>query len=145
MTPEDRGEHKEYELSFLLKSDEAASEVLRVLGRAGAEIFLEGPREAIPLAYPVRKETNAVFGYVHFRAFPDAIRAVTQELRLLPPVLRFLVITPPFVKLRSRWEQAPRPKPIGTEPELPPEPARQPSSLPLSNEALEKKIEEILQ
>ncbi len=134
-------EKKDYEISFLLKSEERVDEILKALKHIGGEITLEGPIEKIVLAYKIKKETSASFGHFHFRALPADIKTLTQELKNNPEVLRTLVVTPPFVKSK-RTTMRPLPKAAAPAPEYKAPIAVAPA--PLSNEALEKKIEEIL-
>ncbi len=127
---------KDYELSFLLLSAEAAAGVLELLGKHGAAPYEQGPVKPIRLMYLIRKQTSAFFGFCFFTAEPEKIAKIKEELAFLPGVLRFLIITPP-VKSVSRERKAPP-----AEAEIkPPEPAATPV---LTNEALEEKLEEIL-
>lgn len=135
---------KDYEIGFIAREKKGAENVLSILKTNGAEILLEGPVERIPLAYAIKKELFAEFGFIHFRVVPASIRPIREALTLDPLVLRSLIITPPFQKARPRFESR---KPALTA--RPPEPEtrreHEVAPLPLSNEALEKKIEEILQ
>ncbi len=135
---------KDYEIGFLAKDDKGAEGVLATLKKLGAEILLEGPVEKIALAYKVKHETTAWFGYIHFRVLPETAAEVRKELSANPLVLRFLIVTPPFEKPKPRWDGG---KSRGTKAAVQPtapEHAKTSSGLPLSNEALEKQIEEIL-
>jgi ribosomal protein S6 len=134
---------KDYEISFLTKEESSPDEVRKLLLRSGAEILLEGPVEKIALAYKIEKESSAYFGFFHFSFAPGAMPELQHELTTSPFVLRFLVITPPFVKAKPRPMGKPM-KAKAPEAAVPTEKKAVPS-LPLSNEALEKKIEEILQ
>lgn len=128
---------KEYELSYLAKTEEAAKEIGEILKSQGAEITGDTPGVKINLAYKIKKEDSAYFGYFHFSAVPGSVKQIEDALKIKSDVLRVLLITPPFVKNKARTV-APRQrisKPII--------PVEKPSA-PLSNEALEKKIEEIL-
>jgi ribosomal protein S6 len=140
MTDTDIKETKDYEVAFLAKDERGKEAVQGALRRAGGEVLLEGPSERIPLAYPVRHEAAAYFGYVHVRLVPSALAALNHELTVTPDVLRHLIVTPPFSKMRQRT--APRLRPQAAAPAL--APRRAPESLPLSNEELSRKIEEIL-
>ena len=140
-------EPKLYEISFLVKDEKGGEEVLKLLKRSRAEIALEGQFERIQLAYPVLKETAAYFGYFHFNAEPSVAAAIQKEMQMHPAILRFLLIAPPYIKPNPR---EPRPmRDASPMPEAPIEKIerveRKREGLPLSNEALEKKIEEILQ
>jgi len=138
---------KDYEIGFLAKDEKGTEVVLSTLKQRGAEILLEGPVERITLAYPIEHETSAFFGYMHFRVAPAALADIRGDLAHQPSVLRSLIITPPFMKQKPRWDGG-KSRPIAaklptttTASQSAPEPK---ASLPLSNEALEKQIEEIL-
>lgn len=133
----DSEDKKEYEISFLLKHEGDAQEVLKLLKQHGAEITFEGPLKHLQLTYKIKHHTEASFGYLHFKLAPGHLAELNHDLGTKPAIIRFLIITPPF--MRARVSQPKR--------EAPPiQPSTQPkSALPLSNEALEKKIEEILQ
>src|SRR3989344_3364610 len=131
---------KDYEISFLVKEEKDAEGVAHLLGKTGGEVTLRGPVEKITLSYPIKKEMSAYFGFFHF-SFPAARMAeFRKNLQTEQAVLRFLIVSPPFVKAAprgiSRQRMAPPPAPVARQPIVP---------APLSNEALERKIEEILQ
>jgi ribosomal protein S6 len=131
---------KEYEISFLVRQEEQGQEVAKVLNRYGAQISHEGQVTKMRLAYPIKKETNACFGYYWFFAAPEAVAQIDNDLRLSKEVLRFMVVSSPVKKsaserrdVRETPKSAPQaPAPVAQEREL-------------TNEDLEKKLEEILQ
>lgn len=131
---------KEYEISFLVRQEEQSQEVAKVLNRHGAQISHEGQVTKMRLAYPIKKETNACFGYYWFFAAPEAVVQIDNDLRLSKEVLRFMVVASPVKKsaserrdVRETPKSAPQaPAPVAQEREL-------------TNEDLEKKLEEILQ
>ncbi len=131
-------EIKEYEIAFLARDEKEIGGILGIIARFGAETVFHGPVEKISLAYPIKKETSANFGYLHFTLDSQKIASLARELRMNPTIIRFLIVSPPFVKIKAKIIQnikrAPQP---AVERKIEP--------LPLSNEALEKKIEEILQ
>lgn len=133
----DEGTKKQYEISYLAKTEEAAKNVAEVLKSQGAEITNDFPAQKINLSYKIEGETAALFGYIHFSAAPPDIKSIEDAFRLNNDILRVLIITPPFEKNKPRMA-APRPRTVKPVPE-----AVKPSE-PLSNAALEKKIEEIL-
>ena len=133
---------KDYEISFLAREEAGAHEVLRTVSRLGGEVIFEGPLERIALAYKIEKEISAYFGYFHFRFSPDGMKSLRHELETSKSVLRFLIIHPPLTKTKPRLVPRVRQQPSSAP--APVEAKRMPS-LPLSNEALERKIEEILQ
>lgn len=136
----DQIEKKEYEISFLAKDEMGPQEVVKLIKRFEGEITSEGSVEKIALAYPIKHEKAAYFGWLHMAMEPANITPLEHELEVHPGVLRTLIITPPFVKAKPRQSMKPGAKPS-------PEPKtdkKKTATLPLTNEALEKKIEEIL-
>lgn len=130
---------KSYEIAFLVKNEEDAQRVLAALKTAGAEIALEGPISKINLAYPIKKENSLYFGYVHFLLEAEKVKQLEDSIRINPSIVRFLLITPPFVKNKTRSFAPPRRRPFFS-----PQPAER-KTPSLSNEALEKQLKEILQ
>ncbi|MDP3947484.1 MAG: 30S ribosomal protein S6 [bacterium] len=183
---EEEQNKKEYELTFLLRvasdsvSAEAASEVLSALKKHDVLITSQGTLTRQRLAYPIKKETQAVMGSLTFRLAAQAVPALNHDLRFNPHVLRFLMITPPIKKpqggmlytsasLRERRvSRAGMPAPASASagasgspspfitngegrlrPAVPKKAASVSAGAPaappaLSNEALEKRLEEIL-
>ncbi len=135
-------EKKQYEMSFLVKEEDGAKTVLKFIKELGGDIELEGPVMKIALSYPIKKQTSGFFGYFHFAFSPAEVKHLEHEMETSVEILRHLIITPPFKKMEPRPRpevshvssarvQAPR-APEGVKPEA------------LTNEDLEKKIEEIL-
>ncbi len=134
---------KKYELSFLSKEEGGKEVLLQWINRFGGEVVLEGPVENIVLSYPIEKQTSANFGFVHFNMAPDQAAELSKELKTAGIFLRFLVITPPSVKTNKPRASSSKSGPAEALPVVSAE--RKPVSDTLSNEDLEKKIEEILQ
>ena len=125
---------KDYELSFLLKEASHQAAVLNILKKYQIVPAYESPPIQIRLAYPIKKQTSAFFGFCYFRAETEALLKIKEELDLDGEILRFLIIASP-AKPAVREKVVPRPPDTKS-----PEPA-----IPtLSNEALEEKLEEIL-
>ncbi len=136
-------EKKNYELSFLLKNSEGADAVLSVLSQYGAEVFHKGNLTETRLAYPIRKQSQALFGFVHFRALPDTVEKITQSLKLNPVVLRTLLVTPPLLKEDRPARQISKTGKSESGVLESPEKIVVKGNV-LTNEALEEKLEEIL-
>ena len=150
MTNEDK-DKKEYELALLLKSEDNLAGVLTLVGQHNAEGVSEPRAKRLQLSYEIKKHTEAVFVYFTFKAFGDDIKALEHDLNTHADVLRFMVIASPAPAERNatsamppREERRSRAAPSYSAPVTPEVPRPAPSK-PLSNEALEKKIEEILQ
>ncbi len=152
MTNEEK-DKKEYELALLLKSEDNLAGILALVGQHNADGVSEPRAKRLQLAYEIKKHTEAVFIYFTFKMFGDDMKNLEHELNSNADVLRFMVIAspapaernagsamPPREERRSR-SAAPYTPPAAAPSETP----RPAPSKPLSNEALEKKIEEILQ
>jgi ribosomal protein S6 len=151
MTNEDK-DKKEYELALLIKSEENLAGVLTLVGQHNAEGVTETRAKRLQLAYEIKGVNEAVFVYFTFKMFGDDIKALEHDLNTHADVLRFMVIASPAPAERNassamppREERRSRSSAPYSAPAAPVEPARPTPSKPLSNEALEKKIEEILQ
>lgn len=129
---------KEYELAFLVNEETDAPGIVAALKAAGAEVHLEGPVRKTALAYEIKKQASAYFGFVQFAMDPAAAKALEGSLSLRPEVLRSMLITPPSAKEKPYPQTAAPQRPSA-------KPYEPKAATPvLSNEALEKKIEEIL-
>lgn len=127
---------KDYEISFLVRTEEAVLELEKMLSAEKAEIFKRSEPKRITLAYPIKKENSAVFAFCHFRLAPESVQSFRERLNLNQQILRFLiVIPPPKIERDSRWQEQASPAAPVVEVKLP---------QVLSNEALEKTLEEIL-
>ncbi|OGY59066.1 MAG: hypothetical protein A3E61_01480 [Candidatus Colwellbacteria bacterium RIFCSPHIGHO2_12_FULL_43_12] len=123
---------KAYEISYLLKTEDEVSFVVKLLSDLGAEIVNETTPAEIRLAYPIKKETRAYFGYLHFNLDPELIEKLKEPLQLNTKILRFLIVTPPFIKTQVRREFGEVRSPLPEQPRA-----------ELSNDALEEKLQEI--
>jgi ribosomal protein S6 len=152
MTNEEK-DKKEYELALLLNSEDDLAGVITLVGTHNAEDLSEPRAKRLQLAYEIKKHTEAVFAYFTFKMFGDDMKALEHELNAHADVLRFMVIASPAPAERTatsamppREERRPRSNSYNPAPTAPSEtPKPMAPSKPLSNEALEKKIEEILQ
>lgn len=148
-------ELKEYEISYVLATEDAASEIEKEFAALGCQVVQKGPLAAVKLAYPVKKHASGFFGYTRFSAMPEDIKKLHDALALKPGVLRFLIVTPP-VKQMAREARQPRERDAQQKPAssvaaketsstaVSAQPATSHASEALSNELLEKKLEEIL-
>lgn len=146
---------KKYEISFLSVQEAGGDEINRLLEGNGAIISVSSAVNRIKLAYPIEKEAFAYFGYVIFSADPENIKKIKEGIKFMKGILRTMVIVNPIVALRSEApsEGAVQPEAlIETEKGEVSSSASEEVSRPkktrpvsdLSNEELEKKLEEIL-
>lgn len=143
---------KGYELSLLLREEGSVKGVLKLLSQHGMEIKEEGQLRKIQFAYPVEHVEQGYFGFLKILSLPSEVKALEKDLRTENGVLRSMIVTLPTGK-KAMAEASPR-QPFSRRPDRPAGPAPRRSSAPsteapvhktLSNEAIEKKIEEILQ
>jgi|GEM_PF-822604 ribosomal protein S6 len=151
MTNEEK-DKKEYELALLLHSEDNLAGVLKLVAQHNGEGATEPRAKRLQLAYEIKKHTEAVFVYFTFKMFGDDMKNLEHDLNSHADVLRFMVIASPAPAERTatsamppREERRPRSSTPYSAPAALAEVTRPAASKPLSNEALEKKIEEILQ
>lgn len=138
-------EQKKYEIGFLAKSDADREQLIKILENHGASIIDSGNFSRLRLAYPIKKENSAHFGYLHFSSTAEAIKKIGSDLKLNAGILRFLILTPPIIKSIKYSVEKPK-KTIAPETERKEEiklGEAKPIS-PLTNKDLEEKLEEIL-
>lgn len=144
LNEEDSGEKKQYEIAFVLKTEDAYV-IKQALNNRGFSILNESPVNKIRLAYPIKKELQAYWGYYSFSGAPVEIKELSADLKLKPEILRFLIVSLPK-KLAVRRERRVSARFSSVKPDEKTEKHEKPAYEPkiLSNEALEKKLEEIL-
>ncbi|OGY65100.1 MAG: hypothetical protein A3A04_01660 [Candidatus Harrisonbacteria bacterium RIFCSPLOWO2_01_FULL_40_28] len=136
-------ELREYELAVLLKGENALESLILILRKHGIVPDSQSPFERIRLAYPIKKENEAEFGFLCFKSLPDKIQLIDKELRLVSYALRFLLIAREKVVSHniSKHEEV---SSAPTSPQITPESQAAPAKNMLSNEELKARLEEIL-
>ena len=128
-----------YEISTVTVSEEAAS-VKALLAKHNAQVLNERPVMKVQLAYKINKQGFGFMGTVDFLADTASVVALKQDLELDKDVIRAIVVKKKESKKREgRSEKEEAKGPTG------PQKLRNILGSMLTNEALEKKIEEILQ
>ncbi len=139
-------ESKKYEIGFLVRLEEDRVALARILKDRGFSIVDDGEVSRIKLAYPIKKENFSFFGYLYFFGDPENVGELNKELKTSPKILRHLIISQP-VMIRKVENKTVSEKVYTREvPAVPAISARKttPKTEVLSNEELEKKLEEIL-
>lgn len=140
-------ETREYDCSLFATSNEGIDHVKRVIVDAGITIVQEIEPKEIRLAYPIAKHTAALFTVLRIAALPDRIAVIRKELDIIPGVLRAMIthaissqasgvgfgVPAGTRKPSSRSSDAEQSRPVKK---------RVPEAV--TNEELEKKLEEIL-
>lgn len=146
---------KNYELAYLLSPSLAEEDVLSHAGKIselieeqnGAIRRVEPPKKR-RLAYAVKKEHSAYFGWTTFTALPGVIAAIEKKVKDVPHLLRHMIVEEEIETrrpiLRTFTPGTGRTAPgVGQQgPEVPRE--KEEAGEKLDFEALDKKLEEIL-
>jgi ribosomal protein S6 len=150
---------KNYEVSYLLSPTLAEAEVLGYTGKLSSLIEelggtirrAEQPRK-LKLAYEIKKQENAYFGWTTFRLQPQRIAEFEKRFKGHTETLRFLILEEeiekrkPFIRSVGVRTAVGSPAKISSHEVR--EPIRQTGQAPeekrLDLEALDKKLEEIL-
>lgn len=137
---------KKYEVGFLGRTENAKDEIIKLLESYKAKIVDNGKMSMLKLAYPIKKEKSAFFGYLHFAAYPNIIKKFEDSLKLSQQILRFIMIASPINSRPFIESRAPKVRiPSSEIPAIKRVEVKKPKvQVALSNEALEKKLEEIL-
>lgn len=140
-------EKKDYELAFLVKDEGATGDLKGIVRQHEVEIQSESLLKKINLAYKIDGVHEAYFGFLRLQALPAAMQSLARDLKTSQAFVRFLVVSlPKGNKVMSSSLGRPQRPPLRRAPLAKEIPQSKPlSSEPISNEALEKKIEEILQ
>jgi ribosomal protein S6 len=130
---------KEYELSFFIKEEADLEKIKAFLTNRGFEITYISELEKRQTAYPIKKETSAYFGFCHFLAYADEVASLNKDLRIENYCLRFLIVSNPVKKTEGKQSRKPSNLAEKKTSKIEQKPADA-----ITNEELEKKLEEIL-
>lgn len=132
---------KIYEINFLL--DQENDSVLKgIFSKHGLRILSEKPLQKIRLAYQVKKKNDAFLGSLQFALTPLNLEAMESDLRLQKDLLRYMISNVIIRDVKGGM----RSQNFSKEKFYPKEgkDVKKTYKPALTNEALEKKIEEIL-
>lgn len=133
------GENKTYEIAFLISSEEDLPVLMKYLSSYQAEILGEGPITRIRLAYTIKKHDEAYFSFLQFKLPPESVIKLADALKLDPKIIRFIIVS--VIPKKKRIGE---PRRVESRPRLEEKPVEEAPEVEISNEALEKKLEEIL-
>jgi len=140
-------EVKTYEIGYLLTDATAQEGLIKLLVQHGGEVSHQGELKEIKLAYPIQKRQTAHFGFAQFKMAPEGVAKYKAALKLQKDVLRTMILSfvPKVAKpTRSQFIKERPVSTVDTKPVEKLETAKPLATATLSNEALEKKLEEIL-
>jgi ribosomal protein S6 len=158
---------KEYELAVLVATEDDLAPVVALVKSHNGEMASEPRSKKIALAYEIKKHKEGIFAYCNFKASGEDVKNIERDLNRSAKVIRSLVVIalPPDTESRTSPDAMPgsasamaggvsrRPRTTrssssvsSTGSSLASAGESKPSSpsQPLSNEALEKKIAEVL-
>jgi len=134
---------KEYEIGVLVKREDDIPEVRRIVEQHGGVFATDFQTKKIALAYPVKRETEAFFTFARFKAESAMAKQLEEDLMAANVVLRSLIMVCPKISrrdmvgaMKKRTQENRQPTPVS--------PSAASAVHTLSNEALTKKIEEML-
>lgn len=147
---EEAKDKKLYELALLLKSENDLAGAITLLRQHDGELVSEPRAKKLALAYVIKGNTEAVFASCTFRASGTDAKELERDLSTRPEVIRSMMLVSPPPAERQPMASPSFPMQKRGRPSMvrvsPSEGQSRPAvSRPLSNEALEKKIEEISQ
>lgn len=134
---------KEYEIGVLVRKEEDIPEVRRAVEQHGGKFAADFQAKKIALAYRVKHEKEAVFAFSRFKAEPAEAKQLEHDLQTANIVLRSL-ITASFKISRRDVVGTLKKRTQANRQSAPVLQSTAPSAHTLSNEALTKKIEEML-
>lgn len=136
---------KEYEMGVLVRKEEDLATVRAAIEQHRGIFSAEFQTKKIALAYPIEKETDGFFAFCRFSAEPADVKQLERDLLNEPMVLRSLIVVPFKMSHREAIGLSKKHGKSQGHSAPPAAPSPAPFVQTLSNEALEKKIEEMLQ
>lgn len=137
---------KEYELALLLKSEAELPGVMTLVSQHHGEMTSEARAKNLAFAYEINKVKEGVFAYCTFKMQSADAKELELALTSRQDVLRSMIIASPPASEKMAYPMPSRERRGKPMRATTPAPEMKPlAPRPLSNEALEKKIEEILQ
>jgi len=140
----------------MLNSEEAINDVVSVLNKAGVEIEKQEAPRKVNLAYEIKKHNEAYFAVILFSASPDQLPVIEETFKFSNFILRYILIKPIVIKktkISTKEKTSPDDSTINNNIETKQEILEQTKTPShsvsgqreaLTNEDLEKKLEEIL-
>lgn len=144
-------DQKNYELAYILTSSIPEGEVSAVVAKLATIIqeqngVIRRQEEARKrqLAYPVKKERVAYFGWITFSMVPELITELKKKLAGEAQILRQLLVEEDMTQFNLPPRRMYTPRPLASAVKSPETPTEETPEEKLDLEALDKKLEEIL-
>lgn len=139
-----------YELCYLIISPDTEAEIAGLLSSCQSDILHQGQVSEIRLAYPIKKQQSAFFGFARFSTLPANAVPIKTSLAQNQRILRSMLIKLSPKQLRNQVqatvnnERGTVNSEQGKVFQSKPSESKEPRSAVLTNQALEEKLEEIL-
>lgn len=131
-----------YEISFIINNEDSSA-VKKTLSKRGAEVMSESEINKIRLSFPIKKQSYGFLGSMSFQAEPELLVLISADLKLEENVLRFMISKAKEGRATKETRVADA-KTRETRKETSKDETKKVTEPVLTNEELEKKIEEIL-
>lgn len=128
----------------MVRKEEDIPEVKRVVEQRGGEFASDFQAKRIALAYPIEHEKDAVFAFARFKTGTAEAKQLERDLGTTSAVLRSLITVPFKISKRDAVGAGKRRMQAASRQPAPAPQSSVSSVHVLSNEALTKKIEEML-
>ena len=139
-------EIKNYEIGFLVREELHREDVIKILKNHHFSVIQDGRTLKTKLSYLIKKESFVFFIYLYFSGDPKNIKELDKELKMNSKILRFLIIASSILPIEKEAIVRPEREELPERQEPAPRYVKREikKTESLSNEALEKKLEEIL-
>jgi len=132
-----------YELGYILRLDSDKSSIKEVLEKIGAKVLAHADLKTISLAYPIKKQEKAEFGFCHFETEVENPKLeIENVLKFKDEVLRSILVKLPEEKEKKAPRKSAKPEKNKETSKDDKEPIQSLESI--SNETLEEKLEELV-
>ncbi|MEK7184458.1 MAG: 30S ribosomal protein S6 [Patescibacteria group bacterium] len=95
---------RDYELTTITK-EETVPAIEQAITRAGGTVNAQRSLGRRSFAYPIKKETAGFYTAYQLLLNPTALVQLDKELRLMPDILRHLLVSLPIEKLTTSLEE----------------------------------------
>jgi len=134
-----------YEFTFV-SLVEMSPKIRQIIEKNNGNVVFEKELQKVRLAYPIKKQQYGFLGVVEFKTKPDSIEAIAKDIKLENNIIRSMICSlrskkPSLNKYKGKNQTDKNNRErVGTSARA----AKKTIDAGLTNEALEKKIEEIL-
>jgi len=150
---EQEKEKRLYEMAYLLPVTLELKEIgnynenlKKKILEVGGEITAEPMPQKKRLAYPIKKQGQAYFGFMRFKIFPENLKIIDKDLKLDTQLLRYLftVLTPQQIAEEEKLSKQLRRESIRRQKvSVKPKPAPKETPKEIKAEEFEEKMKEV--